>query len=138
MATYFSKSIIESPTDEIWQTLRSFGGVEQYVPIVKSSIVQTNGNDVQRICSVQLGEQEEKLVEKLESIDDHNKTLQILMLQAPPPFKGTRINMQVKSIDKVTSEFRVWSELTKQQGEIMQGIFQMIADGLKKFHEEKN
>jgi len=131
------KITIEAPAEKIWENLSSFSGVERYVPMVKSSTVQGCGEGAQRTCSIQMGDQEGKLLEKLTKLDEENKTLQISMLEAPTPFQGVAINMQVKSIADGKSEFHVWSELSEEQGQMMQGVFQMIADGLKKFHEEK-
>ncbi len=132
------KITINSPTENVWKTLSALDGVEKYLPVVKSSKIQGTGTGTQRTCQVQFGEQKGTLVEKIEKVDDQNKTLQISMEKAPAPFEGLRINMQVKSIDDKTSEFSVWSEVSDEQSQPMQQIFQMMAQGLKQLHEAKN
>ncbi len=131
------KITINSPTENVWKTLSALDGVEKYLPVVKSSKIQGSGSDVQRTCEIQFGEQKGTLVEKIK-VDDQNKTLQISMLEAPAPFEGVRINMQVKSIDDKTSEFSVWSEVSDEQSQPIKQIFQMMAQGLKQLHEVKN
>ena len=131
------KTTINSPAENVWKTLSALDGVEKYLPVVKSSKIQGSGSDAQRTCQIQFGEQKGTLVENIE-VDDQNKTLQISMLEAPAPFEGLRINMQVKPIDDNTSEFSVWSELSDEQSQPMQQIFQMMAQGLKQLHEVKN
>ncbi len=131
------KTTINSPAENVWKTLSALDGVEKYLPVVKSSKIQGSGSDAQRTCQIQFGEQKGTLVEKIK-VDDQNKTLQISMEKAPAPFEGVRINMQVKPIDDKTSEFSVWSELSHEQSQPMQQIFQMMAQGLKQLHEAKN
>ncbi len=129
---------INCPAEKVWDTIRSFEGVERYLPIVISSSVQGSGNGAERTCSVQFGDQQGKLVEKIDNLDDENKNLQFSIVEAPPPFQGVQINMQVKTVDNTKSEFTVWAELSDEQAQPIQGVFQMIADGLKKFHEVEN
>ncbi len=132
------KTIINSPAENVWKTLSALDGVEKYLPVVKSSKIQGSSSGVQRTCQVQFVEQKGTLVEKIEKVDDQNKTLQISMEKAPAPFEGVRINMQVKPIDDNTSEFSVWSEVSDEQSQQIQQIFQMMAQGLKQLHEAKN
>ena len=131
------KTTINSPAENVWKTLSALDGVEKYLPVVKSSKIQGSGSCAQRTCQVQFGEQKGTLVENIE-VDDQNKTLQISIEKGPAPFEGVRINMQVKSIDDKTSEFSVWSEVSDEQSQPIQQIFQMMAQGLKQLHEVKN
>ncbi len=131
------KTTINSPAENVWKTLSALDGVEKYLPVVKSSKIQGSGSCAQRTCQVQFGEQKGTLVENIE-VDDQNKTLQISIEKGPAPFEGVRINMQVKSIDDKTSEFSVWSEVSDEQSQPIQQIFQMMAQGLKQLHETKN
>ena len=131
------KTTINSPAENVWKTLSALDGVEKYLPVVKSSKIQGTGTGAQRTCEVQFGEQKGTLVENIE-VDDQNKTLQISIEKGPAPFEGVRINMQVKSIDDKTSEFSVWSEVSDEQSQPIQQIFQMMAQGLKQLHEVKN
>ncbi len=131
------KTTINSPAENVWKTLSALDGVEKYLPVVKSSKIQGSGSGVQRTCQVQFGEQKGTLVEKIK-VDDQNKKLQISIEKGPAPFEGVSINMQVKSIDDNTSEFSVWSEISDEQSQPIQQIFQMMAQGLKQLHEAKN
>ena len=138
MPKIVEKITINSPVENIWKTLSALDGVEKYVPVVKSSKIQGSGSGAQRTCEVQFGEKKGTLVEKIEKVDDQNKTIQVSMENAPTPFEGVKVNMQVKPIDDKTSEFSVWSELSYEQSQPIQQLFQMMAQGLKQFHEPKN
>ncbi|KAG2472086.1 MAG: hypothetical protein NPMRTH4_2260002 [Nitrosopumilales archaeon] len=105
------------------------------MPIITSSTVKGSGTGAQRTCSVQFGGQKGKILEIIDNLDDENKTLQFSIVEAPLPFQGVQLNMQVKTLDKTKSEFQVWSELNDEQVQPIQEVFQMIVDGLKKLHE---
>jgi len=129
------KKVINASANDVWNTIRSFEAVERYVPIITSSTVKGSGTGAQRTCSVQFGDQKGKILEIIDNLDDENKILQFSIVEAPLPFQGVQLNMQVKTLDKTKSEFQVWSELNDEQVQPIQEVFQMIADGLKKLHE---
>ena len=134
------KKTIDVPANDVWETLRSFDRVERYVPIVKSSTIQGSGAGCQRTCSVQFGQQEAKLVEKLEYLDDDKMLLQFSISEAPTPFQGLQFQIQIISLDEAKSEVQISTKLQNGNSEaikMIQDIFQMTADGLKKLHENK-
>jgi len=134
------KKTIDIPAKDVWETVRSFDRVERYVAIVKSSTIQGSGAGCQRTCSVQFGEQEAKVVERLDNIDDDKKILQYTISEAPPSFQGLQFQIQIISLDEAKSEVQISTELQNGNSEAIktiQDIFQMIADGLKKLHENK-
>ena len=134
------KKTIDTPAKDVWETVRSFDRVERYVSIVKSSTIQGSGEGCQRTCSVQFGQQEVKVVERLDNIDDDKKILQYTISEAPPSFQGLQFQIQIISLDEAKSEVQISTELQNGNSEAIktiQDIFQMIADGLKKLHENK-
>ena len=140
MTKILVKKTIDVPANDVWETVRSFDRVERYVPIVKSSTIQGSGKGCQRTCSVQFGQQEAKLVEKLEYLDDDKMLLQFLISEAPTPFQGLKFQIQIISLDEAKSEVQISTELLNGNSEAIktiQDIFQMTADGLKKLHENK-
>ena len=137
MTKILVKKTIDASAKDVWNTIRSFEGVERYLPIITSSTVKGSGAGAQRTCSVQFGDQQGKILEIIDNLDDENKILQFSIVEAPFPFQGVQLNMQVKTLDKTKSEFQVWSELNDEQVQPIQEVFQMIADGLKKLHEKR-
>ncbi len=134
------KQTINAPAEKIWKTIRSFENPEKFAPMVKSSIVERSGDSAQRTCAVQFGEQEVKLVEQLNLVDDEHKVIEFTLDEAPPPFKGIREKWQVIALSDDTSEIQISTELENENPEAVQaieGIFKMVADGLKNLHEKE-
>ena len=131
---------IGAPAEKVWKTIRSFENPERFVPIVKSSAVQRSGNSVQRTCTVQFGNQEGKLVEQLDLVDDEHKVLEFTIVEAPPPFKGMQTRFQVIALSDGKSKVQITAEFENSQTQVVKTIeetFKMAADGLKQLHEKK-
>ena len=134
------KQTINSPAQKVWETIRSFENPERFAPMVKSSTVERSGDSAQRTCAVQFGEQEVKLVEQLNLVDDEHRVLEFTMAEAPPPFKGIQEKWQVTALSDETSEIQISANLENENPEVVQmieGNFKMIADGLKNLHEKE-
>lgn len=132
------KQTIDAPAEKVWDTLRSFENPERFVPIVKSSTIQRAENSTQRSCTVQLGDQEGQLVERLDLIDDEHKALEFTMVEAPPPFNGIKTRWEIVTLSDDASEVNIDVNIETENSEIIkttEGIFQMAADGLKRLHE---
>ncbi len=133
-------SIIDAPSEQVWKTIRSFENPERFVPIVTSSNIHRSGDSVQRTCTVQLGNQEGKLVEQLEKVDDEHKVLEFSVAEAPPPFKGLQNRYEITSLSDGKTELTISTNFENSPPEAaktIEGIFQMTADGLKKLHEKE-
>ena len=134
------KQTINAPAQKVWKTIRSFENPERFVPVVKSSTVERSGDSTQRTCAVQFGEQEIKLVEQLNLVDDEHKVLEFTMAEAPPPFKGIQEKWQVIALSDDMSEVQISTDFEGDNPEAVQtieGIFKMAADGLKNLHEKE-
>ncbi len=129
-------TIITAPTEKIWNTIRSFRGVENYVPLVKSSIVEGSGEGAKRTCSVQIGDQEVKLIERIDMLNDEEKSIKYSIIESPSPFQGIQMQIQVKSLAENQSELQISSETQQETAKMMQDVLQMMGDGLKKLHEK--
>ena len=134
------KQTIDAPAEKVWKTVRTFENPERFVPIVKSSSVNRSGDSVQRMCTVQFGDQEGKLVEQLNLVDDEHKVLKFTISEAPPPFKGMQERWQITNLTNDTSEIQISTDFEDDNPEAVQtieGIFKMAADGLKNLHEKE-
>ena len=131
---------INATPEQVWQTISSFENPERYIPIVTSSSITRNEDSAQRTCTVQLGDQQGTIVEKIESLDDKNKVLEFSVAQAPPPFKGLRSRYEILELEDGKTQVNISTNLENGQGKsagMIEGIFQMVADGLKKLHEKE-
>jgi len=132
--------VIDASAEKIWMTIRSYDNVESFLPMVTNSKISGTSKGSERVCQVQFGDQQAELVEKLDSVDEVNKTIQVTITKAPPPFGGQQNTFQVKSLGENKSELLISTEVTdgnEQTAKGMQNIFQMAADGLKKLHEKE-
>lgn len=128
---------INASSDKIWDHLRTLQGAEQYIPVVTRSEVKGNGLGTTRTCDVQMGEQSFQIAETLVKLDDSQKSLGIMIDNAPPPMKGLRIDFLVTG-DSNSSELQVSTdyEQTQENTKMIKGILDMICNGLKQYHEK--
>ena len=76
--TVSSSSIINGPAEKVWKTLRAFGGIESFNPLVTSSELEGAVVSVscKRVCYISLdsGKNILRTEEVLNSLDDQNRT----------------------------------------------------------------
>jgi len=135
------KQTIDATAEKVWATIRAYDKVESFNPMVTSSTITGTDEGCERVCKVQFGDQKGELVENLDLVDEENKTIKVSVTKAPPPFGGQQITFQVKSLDENKAEILISTEVVdgnEQAGKGLEGVFQMMADGLKKLHEEVN
>ncbi len=131
---------IDAPTENVWNTIRSYDNVESFNPLVTSSTITGTDEGSERVCQIQFGDQRAELVENLDSVDEKNKTIKVSVTKAPPPFGGQQITFQVKFLGENKAELLISTEVAddnEQTAKGLQDIFQMMAEGLKKLHEKE-
>ena len=87
-----------------------------------------------------VGDQEVELVEKLDQVNEEQKTMKISLVKAPVPMAGLQFTFQVNSLDENKTELQMSTEISDGQEETakqIKGIFEMMSDGLKKLHEKE-
>ena len=143
MTNIVEKTTINAPANEVWKTIRSFGGVEKYLPIVTHSVVEGNGVGSTRTCTIQgLGGQgDSKAIEKLDYINDEERTIAYSIIEAPMPVKNFVNTVQVIDLGNNKSEIE-WQSSFESNGvpedqakKMIQDIIIMASKGLKKLHE---
>ena len=128
---------IKESNDKLWNTLRSFDGVERYLPIVTKSEVTGNVPGSKRICEVNMGHQSFQTLETLEIVDDSNQTLQVSLDEGPIQLKGMKFTFSLKKIYEKKSNFIISTNvMNPDSAGTAKTIFSMIAQGFKKFHEQ--
>lgn len=134
------RTTINAPIESVWATIRTFDGIEKYLSVVSSSHLETDGNQTKRICNVQFGsEQTAEIVERLDFVDDTNRSLGYTIIEAPEPFKDAigAITLGELSKNQCVIEFSglLKGENNSEIKKMLEGIYSMMADGLKKLHE---
>ena len=121
---------------KLWNTLRSFDGVEKYLSIVTKSETSGNMEGSQRKCDVHMGHQTFQTLETLEICDDSNQLLQVSLDEGPIQLKGMRFTFLVENIDEDKSSITIKTNVgNPDAANSAKTIFSMIGQGLKKFHE---
>jgi hypothetical protein len=127
---------INDSCEKLWDTLRSFDGVERYLQIVSSSVVEGTGQGAKRTCEVNMGSQQFQIQETLEILDDSNHSLTVSLDDGPIQIKGMKFTFVVKSQGDGKSNITISTDVENPDSAGMaQNIFVMIGQGLKKFHE---
>ncbi len=127
---------INDSSDRLWNTIRSFDGVERYLSIVSKSTVEGNGQGSKRTCDVNMGSQMFQIQETLEILDDSNHSLTISLDDGPIQMKGMKFTFDVKNQGERKSDITISTNVTNPDAASMaETLFAMIGQGLKKFHE---
>ena len=127
---------INDSVEEVWNTLRSFDGVEKYFAIVERSEVDGNKPGAKRTCNVNIGNQEFEMCELLESLDDDSHSMTVKMLDGPIRLRGMKFNYRLKKIEEDKSDLEISTDIENPEAEsVAKSIFALIGQGLKKFHE---
>lgn len=83
---------VPAPADDVWNALRSFEGIEKWLPVIERSEVHGEGAGATRVCTMSDGGQ---LRERLEEVDDDQRRLTYTIEEAPMPVHDYRSTMQV-------------------------------------------
>ena len=131
---------IDAPAENIWKTIRAYDNVESWNPLVSSSKISGTDEGSERVCQVKFGDQQGEIFENLDTVDEENKTIKVSVTKAPPPFGGQQITLQVKSSDENKAELLISTEVEDGNDQVakgLEGVFQMMAEGLKKLHKKE-
>lgn len=83
--------VINDSAENVWTTLRAFGGNERFNPLVTSSKLNGYGVGSKRICYVSIdgGKNISETIEILTALNEENMTMEYKVTDAPnTPFEG--------------------------------------------------
>ena len=127
---------IEEKNAKVWDTISSFKNAEKYFPIVLRSQVNGQGTGAKRVCDVSIGKQEFQIRESIQFIDPKNQLLIVSLDDGPIQMRGMKTKFRVKDLGNDKAELLISADVSNPDaGSMMKSIFEMIGDGLKKFHE---
>ena len=135
MEVSYSTQIIEN-NGKVWDTIRSFKNTEKYIPIVTKSSVEGDGVGARRTCDVNIGKQEFQIKETIQKLDEQNHSMVVSIEDGPIQMMGMRMNYSVKDLEDKKAILTISTNVHNPDAGIMiQSVFEMIGEGLKKFHE---
>lgn len=121
----------------MWQTIRDFGRVGEYVAGISATQTEGSGVGVLRRLTLTNGNQ---VLERLESLDDFEKTLSYSVLETPLPMTGYVATM--KLCDAGNGQCELSWESTFQASpdqevrikKIIERLYSLGFEGLKRMH----
>ena len=135
------KYTINAPSDKVWDTLKSYDYVEKYLPLVQKTEVQGSGVGATRVCTIsQPDGSSGKVFEKIESLDESQKTISISIADGVLPATNAISTTKVNALDGNKTELDLsWTAEPKGISEedlrnFILPIFKMLAEGLEKLH----
>jgi len=139
------KYTINAQADKVWDTLKSFDYVEKYNPLVQKTEVDGSGVGATRICTFsQPDGSTGKLSEKIESLDESQKTISISIVDGVLPATNAIVTIKINALDgnKTELDFSGTFSGTAEPKGISEEdlrnnflpVFKMTAEGLEKLH----
>ena len=137
------KYTINAQADKVWDTLKSFDYVEKYNPLVQKTEVEGSGVGATRICTFSLPDGSTgKLSEKIESLDESQKTIRISLKDGVLPATNAMVTTKINALDGNKTELDI-SSTAEPKGVSEEDlrnnflpIFKMLAEGLEKLHSK--
>jgi len=137
MASVSKKTVLNAPLDQAWSVVGDFNGLPRFVSAVAQSTVEGSGTGALRTLTLQDGG---KIVERLESFDEGQTTLQYSIVSSPLPVDNYLSTMKLASLDDGRCELE-WSSTFDPKGVpqaeaegIIGGIYEMGFEGLNKLY----
>ena len=128
---------INDSGERLWNTIRSFDGVEKYLVIVTKSVITGNQTGSKRTCDINMGHQMFQTEETIEFLDEQNQILKVSLDKGPIQLKGMNFTFEVKNIGSGKSNIIISTDVGNPDAAgTAKTIFSMIGQGLKKFHEQ--
>jgi len=133
------KSTLNASADKVWEALRTFDKVETYISMVTKTELDGQGVGSQRTCTAMNPDgSTSKIVEKLDYLNDDEKTMKISIIDGPLPLNSAVVTIKVGVLEDNKTELEFDSIFDPKPGaeeelkKGFQGVFQVAAQGLEK------
>lgn len=137
MASVSMSTGIGAPASAVWGTVSDFNGLPQYHPVVKTSSMQGSGVGAIRTLTLENGAE---IVERLETLDDAQRSLSYRIITSPLPVENYVATMKVREAGPGRCEFE-WSSTFDPKDapeadvvSLWEGVYTAGFEGLKKLH----
>ena len=135
------KLTLNASADKIWESLRTFDKVETYQSMSTKTELDGQGVGSQRtVTAMDPDGNTIKLVEKLDYLNDDEKTMKILIVDGPLPLNNAVVTIKVGALEDNKTELEFDSIFDPKPGaeEGLKYGFQLVfkdsALGLEKLH----
>ena len=127
---------IPVPADVVWQTVRDFGPIDEYVPPITNAELSGEGTGAERTLTLADGG---RVVERLEERDNEARILRYTIVDAPLPVTNYEGTMAVRVIDDAACEVTWASEfdvVDAPEDEVAATFAELYAAGLEGLREQ--
>ena len=128
---------INAPADAVWRNISDFNGAGKYIDLITNSTMEGSGVGAVRTLTLQDGG---RIVERLESLDESARVLRYSIVDSPLPIDEYVSTIEVRDLGGNRCEL-AWSSVFQPKGaseaegrQIIEGIYSVGIDGLKKLH----
>jgi hypothetical protein len=133
------KLTINGSADKIWKILSSFDKVETYQSLSTKTELVGQGVGSQRTVTATMPDGNTiKLVEKLDYLNDDEKTMKISIVDGPLPLENAVVTIKVSALEDNKTELEfdsIFDSKPEAEEELKNGfqmVFQDSAQGLEK------
>ena len=99
------KQTLNASADKIWEILRTFDKVETYISMVTKTELDGQGVGSQRTCTAMNPDgSTSKIVEKLDYLNDDEKTMKISIIDGPLPLNSAVVTIKVGVLEDNKTE----------------------------------
>jgi carbon monoxide dehydrogenase subunit G len=129
---------IAAAPEEVWERIRSFDRIEDYLPLIESSSIEGSGVGAKRVCVTQDGR---RLEERLEALDDEHRRLTYSITSSPMPVSNYLSTIEVGgngsggSLVSWITRFDAPAEAAAELEAGMRQTYQAGLQGLRVLHE---
>jgi hypothetical protein len=88
---------IEAPAERVWNTVRAFGNIDQYVAAIERSESEGSGVGMTRRLTLQDGG---RVTERLEALHDEGRTLTYTIVESPLPINNYVSTITVEHVEE--------------------------------------
>ncbi len=124
MAEVLVKGQIDVSADAVWETIRRFGGIEEFLPMIDTCSLEGSGVGAKRTLVTGDGA---KILEELILLDDQQRTLSYKILDSPLPFADYVATMQVRDLGENRCEIE-WSSTFEPTEAAESDCVEMLTD----------
>lgn len=144
MVKIAKKFIINAQADKVWETMKSFDHVENYLPMVQKTELKGSGVGSTRTCTLMNpdGSGTSKAIEQLDYVNENEKTMKFSMVEGPFPVSNCIVSVTINSLKNNQTELDI-STLLEPKGasenevtHMFLDVYEMVALGLEKLHQK--
>jgi Polyketide cyclase / dehydrase and lipid transport. len=127
---------IPAPAEAVWETVRDFGAIDEYVPPITNAELSGEGVGAERTLILADGGQ---VVERLDAHDDAARTLRYSIVGGPLPVTDYEGTMSVEVLDDSSCEVTWGSDFDvtdAPENEVVSTFVELYATGLEGLKEQ--